>query len=276
MVLGSIGPGRVGRRRFRTKIELPNWAALFGFGCRISNTSSCERSTDAGLRRASLTAMSLKTRAARARYRKRYAHQREEMAEFELHDAIFVHIPKTGGVSVSKALFGTGTIGGHRPARSYELIYGPRRYAEMFSFGFVREPVDRIHSAFSYLKSGGRGHRSDLEVAERLADIPSLETFVNEALGHPHYAHIAHFRPQSDFLCDQQGRVMVDFVGRFERLVTDFDAVAKRLGVDRTLEINLNVGPSTEREVLSDRALRRLSDYYAKDFANFNYPAPTD
>ena len=31
MVLGTSVPGRVGRRRFRTEIEPPNWAALFSF-----------------------------------------------------------------------------------------------------------------------------------------------------------------------------------------------------------------------------------------------------
>ena len=75
------------------------------------------------------------------------------MAVFEELDAVFVHIPKTGGVSISKALFDSGTVGGHRPAQTYRLIYGAERYAQMFTFGFVREPLDRLASAFAYLKA---------------------------------------------------------------------------------------------------------------------------
>ena len=184
----------------------------------------------------------MKATIARARYGRRYAEQRRAMSVFDDHDAIFVHIPKTGGVSISDALFDTGTVGGQRPARTYRLIYGDERYAEMFSFGFVREPVDRLTSAFRYLSTGGRQHRSDLAVAQQLKPIGSLEEFVLDHLGQPGYETIAHFRPQADFLCDDDGTVMVDFVGRFERLARDFAAVADRIGVQRSLEQRLNVG----------------------------------
>ena len=102
----------------------------------------------------------MKSALARVRYGRRYAAARAQMAVFEELDAVFVHIPKTGGVSISKALFDSGTVGGHRPAQTYRLIYGAERYAQMFTFGFVREPLDRLASAFAYLKAGGRQHRS--------------------------------------------------------------------------------------------------------------------
>ena len=104
----------------------------------------------------------MKATIARARYGRRYAEQRRAMSVFDDHDAIFVHIPKTGGVSISDALFDSDTVGGHRPAKTYRLIYGADRYAEMFSFGFAREPFDRLASAFTYLSAGGRQHRSCL------------------------------------------------------------------------------------------------------------------
>ena len=214
----------------------------------------------------------VKATIARARYGRRYAEQRRAMSVFDDHDAIFVHIPKTGGVSISDALFDTGTVGGHRPARTYRLIYGDERYAEMFSFGFVREPVDRLTSAFRYLSTGGRQHRSDLAVAQQLQPIGSLEEFVLDHLGQPGYETIAHFRPQADFLCDDDGTVMVDFVGRFERLAQDFAAVADRIGVQRSLEQRLNVGPKRNAAVeLSETARRRIHSYYEADFELFNY-----
>ena len=122
------------------------------------------------------------------------------MAVFDEHDAIFVHVPKTGGVAVSSALFGQDTIGGHRPARIYRLIYGAKCYEEMFTFGFVRDPIDRLISAYSYLKAGGRHHSSDRESAEALAGVGSLDDFVREQLGVGALASMAHFRPQSDLV----------------------------------------------------------------------------
>lgn len=209
---------------------------------------------------------------ARVRYGRRYAAARAKMSVFDDHDAIFVHIPKTGGVSISDALFDSDTVGGHRPAKTYRLIYGADRYAEMFSFGFAREPFDRLASAFTYLSAGGRQHRSDLAVARQLQPIGSLEEFVLDHLGQPGYETIAHFRPQADFLCDDDGTVMVDFVGRFERLSQDFAAVADRIGVQRSLEQRLNVGPKRNAAVeLSETARRRIHSYYEADFELFNY-----
>jgi hypothetical protein len=40
--------------------------------------------------------------------------------------------------------------------------------------------------------------------------------------------------PQYDFLFDEQGRLLVDFVGRYESLQADFDTVCARLGIPPT------------------------------------------
>ena len=37
---------------------------------------------------------------------------------------------------------------------------------------------------------------------------------------------------QSDYLIDLRGRVIVDFLGRYERLQEDFDEVCRRIGLE--------------------------------------------
>src|SRR5919109_135745 len=43
-------------------------------------------------------------------------------------------------------------------------------------------------------------------------------------------------RQQQDFLVDERGRLLVDFVGRFERLEVDFREVCQRLSIGAELK----------------------------------------
>ncbi len=58
---------------------------------------------------------------------------------------LFVHVPKTGGQSISKALGGkTKRISTHDPLFAHDR-------ENLYSFGFVRNPWDRMVSLYHYL-----------------------------------------------------------------------------------------------------------------------------
>ena len=63
---------------------------------------------------------------------------------------LFVHVPKTGGTSVARALYGTEG-GGHRTVREVRAALGRQRADALFSFAVVRDPVGRAASAYRYL-----------------------------------------------------------------------------------------------------------------------------
>jgi hypothetical protein len=67
---------------------------------------------------------------------------------------LFVHIPKCAGVAVSRALFG-GLGGGHLPVAHYQLMFDAAQYARHFKFAVVRNPYDRLLSAYRFLAGGG-------------------------------------------------------------------------------------------------------------------------
>ena len=73
---------------------------------------------------------------------------------FDQCGCIFIHIPKCAGVSVSKALFGN-LAGGHSRVVDYQLVFNSNEYSNYFKFTFVRNPWDRLVSAFFFLKKGG-------------------------------------------------------------------------------------------------------------------------
>ena len=77
---------------------------------------------------------------------------------FEEKKCIFFHIPKTAGISVSTALFGN-VKWGHRNVAFYKSHFGEKFFNSLYKFSFVRNPYDRLYSAFTFLKNGGMNNQ---------------------------------------------------------------------------------------------------------------------
>ena len=55
---------------------------------------------------------------------------------FDRHMCIFVHIPKTAGVSICRALFGN-LAGGHASVSMYQIVFSKEEFDRYFKFTFV-------------------------------------------------------------------------------------------------------------------------------------------
>ena len=82
-----------------------------------------------------------------------------------------------------------------------------------------------------------------------------------------------HFRSQYVSFCGPDGRVLADFVGRFENLAEDFARVAKEIGAPGlTLPHILRSEDRGAYRGYYDGALRDLvRERYAEDLALFGY-----
>lgn len=193
---------------------------------------------------------------------------------FDEHRCIFVHVPKAAGISVAMALFGN-LAGGHATAREYRRVFGSD-FARYFKFTFVRNPYTRLVSAYEFLRAGGRpawptNQRFRDEILSEYVDFAD---FVLRWLKPRTEWPEPHFRPQHEFL-ELGGRVVMDFVGRVERIDADFETVRERLGIQAQLG---RLNPTKEKQgnlgfyYSSDAVERRVRDLYARDFELFDYP----
>lgn len=109
-------------------------------------------------------------------------------------------------------------------------------FARVITFTIVRNPFDRVVSAYHYLR-------------DRCGDRP-FRSFVVDVLAHEGTAFDPHFAPQADSLL-HDGSLLVDHVGRFETLEQSWREIAARIDAPAHL-------PHRGR---SERAAR-YADYY--------------
>ncbi len=204
------------------------------------------------------------------RYKRWHEDPEYSLREYVERKCVFVHIPKTGGVSVSHALFG-GRSGGHMTYRDYQRVLGKRQVRRSFSFAFVRNPWDRLVSAYEFLKKGGMNDDDKLWADRQLAGFSTFEQFVEEWVNEENVRKGVHFKPQADFVWDDSRDVAVDFVGKFERFEEDFNEVLAALGVASSLP---HLNKSHRRSYIdcySSRTEQIVARVYRSDIELFGY-----
>lgn len=190
---------------------------------------------------------------------------------FDEHRCIFVHIPKCAGISISNSLFQTNTP--HLTLQCYESIFGRGEFSAYFKFAVVRNPWDRVVSAYHYLMAGGRTPKDREWTKKHLSRYPDFETFIQKGLASFQVQRCIHFRPQSEFICIATRRIPLQFLALFENLEEDFAAICEQLKISARLE-KLNLTPTRKkdfRDYYSPEAQLTVAKVYAEDLANLGY-----
>jgi len=195
--------------------------------------------------------------------------------KIEDREVLFVHVPKIGGTSLAKSL---GLPHGHVPVSRY-IARDKARFDESFSFAFVRNPWDRLFSAFNYLKASiGLNRSRDVRWAEQnLGSYANFEAFVLALKDDAKWRRIRrwpHFRAQTDWLCVPGSNVVkADFIGRFETLNDDCNRLAGMLGQELTLS-HERKSQSYEHKKLTQQMINIIGRRYRSDVDLFKYDTP--
>lgn len=156
------------------------------------------------------------------------------------HKAIFIHIPKTAGMSIEDSFLrslGLGFFRGKCP--SLLLSYNdnknmgppslahllPEEYVRLsyiseelynsyFKFAFIRNPWARAVSIYKYF----RYHR-----------MLTFEAFMEYRFPQLWKERYDFVMPQVKFLYDENGKLLVDFIGKFENLEQDFEVIKSKV-----------------------------------------------
>jgi hypothetical protein len=186
--------------------------------------------------------------------------------------SVFVHIPKTAGISVGMSLYGRKS-GDHRTIRDYELCFRKSDFDSFFKFAFVRNPWDRLFSAYSFLERGGRNEHDVAWAKTYLDRYDHFGEFVKDWVNQQNVRLGLHFRPQLDFLCGSDGRIGVDFIGHFENIDEDYEKIRRRIGAGGALEAaNVTKGERRDyRDFYDERSKAIVAEVYRPDIELLGY-----
>lgn len=189
---------------------------------------------------------------------------------------IFVHIPKTGGQSTEQVFL---TLHGLTWEERSPLLLrpnndpkkGPDRLAHLlaseyvglgyvaqrdfdsyFKFSFVRNPWDRLVSAFHFINGFG------LPFNEFVKTIDTRNRLLC---------------PQYQFLLDARDNHLVDFIGRFENIKKDFQYVCEKIGISKQKlpRRNVSVGRRAYHHYYDDETRELVAKIYRRDIDLFEY-----
>ncbi|MYJ76180.1 MAG: sulfotransferase family protein [Gammaproteobacteria bacterium] len=136
----------------------------------------------------------------------------------------------------------------------------PAETRDYFKFAFVRNPYDRFVSACAMLNKRNPGYRG------------AETSFMKRALAFPRFRRRMLIRPQVEMLEESNGRIGMDFVGRFETLQASFADACRRIGVAAgELEHSNASAHRAYRTYYDDELLARITDLYRRDFDEFGY-----
>ena len=183
---------------------------------------------------------------------------------------IFVHIPKTAGISLLSAIYGNVSLESHRSIFFNQTALNIKSN-DFFSFTFVRHPFDRLYSAYRFLENGGINKQDEIAFQTHFAKFSSFEDFVMNGLNKNMIYQVTHLIPQYEYLCDWKGKVIVDFVGRFESLDKDVARLSEHIAKEIKLN-HLNKTSTTDyTDVYTDEMTKKVKNIYERDLRIFNY-----
>lgn len=185
------------------------------------------------------------------------------LRERYLHDFVFIHINKTAGSSVGRAL---GLRFEHQTAQEKRAALGPARWDNRFAFTFVRNPWDRVVSLYHYrIKTNTTGLR------DQPIDFTTWVRLTFRDQDPAYYNSPKMLMPQWEWIADAEGNSLVDFIGRFENLEYDFRVVCARIQRQATLPHLKKSNRGDYRQYYDDASIEIVRDWFGVDVERFDY-----
>ena len=178
---------------------------------------------------------------------------------------IFIHINKTAGTSIGNAI--GLPVKHHQTAREVIASIGRDKWDTAYKFTLVRNPWDKVVSHYEY-----RRKRNKTQVATRGI---SFAEWVKKTYGPEkdlfYYDNLRAFQPQVEWLKNDEGKIDIDFIGKFETINEDYDQIRNAIGLETDLP-HLNASKRKGYQSYYDAETREIvANWFREDIEAFGY-----
>jgi hypothetical protein len=194
---------------------------------------------------------------------------------------LYVHIYKVAGTSITKSLRSTGfnfyemleyktltklnfsprycPLPHHPKAIDIRNEIGITKYNKLFKFTFVRNPWDWQVSLYNFMLQNKNHFQHNL-VREM-----NFEEYIDWKITQK-------YDLQKDFITDDNGEIIVDFIGKFENLNSDFQKIGKHIDLSLELpHLNQSKRKKDYRSYYNKRNKELIAKYFEEDIDLFEY-----
>ena len=149
---------------------------------------------------------------------------------------------------------------GHISYAQLSSVVGEDTVQDMYCFAFVRHPIDRFMSACAFLA------RTDPSYNDNPID------WSQRAFSRSQFRSRVLIRPQTEMLTDASGALAMSYIGRYESLQADLNAVLGHLGAPNAQLSQRNITQNQKPRLTgSPQFIEELKEFYEADFRLLGY-----
>lgn len=204
---------------------------------------------------------------------------------------VFLHIPKTAGMSIGTLLY--DNLGIEKVYEGFKIHHDDLTediLRDYFVFTFVRNPWDRLYSQYKFrnwlrhttFDFAARNLETLFKVKYGISIEEMLEKHsidLSNALSRANfYAEFVHLPSQVQYLQGVYNDGIdkfpyIDYIGRFENLQEDFTFIAETIGLQNSTVpyLNRKKSPYCYTEMYSEDLKEYVGKKYIDDITKFNY-----
>ncbi len=197
------------------------------------------------------------------------------------HEFIFVHNYKVAGSSIKNALRpyaqtaferlgwvqrqlarlrlrSTPHYPAHLTAREIRSDH-PDEWRRYFTFGLVRNPWAWQVSLYFFMLETEDHHQHAL-----ISSMNGFDEYIHWRVNEDKHL-------QSEFFCDSEGNVVVDYIGRLESIREDFQTICEQIRVETSLPHKNSSSHRDYQTYYTDDTRQLVQEHFEEDIERFGY-----
>ena len=148
-------------------------------------------------------------------------------------------------------------------SRQIKLEVGDEVFNRYYKFTIVRNPWDKAVSQYCFMSK-----RDDLRDFIGMKSDDSFKKYLELTKRKKH----VQWEPQVSFLRDINGELLIDYIGRFEKLHKCADAIFSHLSIQNQSIPHINKSDrKTYQKYYDEESIEMIREMYAEDINVFEY-----